>query len=84
MIDLRKNKTMKTRLDLTAIHAPKVFYGYIYPCFAKEFLFGSNYEQYATLINAQFILTHDQWERVITEWESKEMILSINSEVATT
>lgn len=67
---------MKTQIDLSKIHPSKVFYGYIYPVYAKDFLFGSDYELFAQYISKSFILTSEQWEAVLQEWELKESILS--------
>ncbi len=67
---------MKTKLNLSKVHHSKVFYGYIYPIYAKEFLFGSDYELFALLLEKHFILTPEQWEIILTEWEFKEQILS--------
>jgi len=67
---------MRTKVNLKNIYKTKVFNEYIYPVFAKEFLFGSDYEQFATLVQSMFILTPEQWECVLIEWEFKEQILT--------
>jgi len=67
---------MKEKVNLTAVHPSKVMYGYLYPAYAKEFLFMNNYQQYAEMIQLHFILTPEQWEAVLQEWELKETILS--------
>jgi len=67
---------MKEKVNLAAIHETKVFYGYIYPVYAKEFLFMNNYQQFAEMVQLSFILTPAQWEVVLNEWEFKERILS--------
>lgn len=56
-----------------------VFYKHIYPIYAKEFLFGSNYEQFAFLVSANFILNPQQWEYILEHWELKESILKIEN-----
>ena len=53
-----------------------IFYKIIYPIYAKEFLFGSNYENFAFLVSANFILNAPQWELILEHWEQKESILS--------
>lgn len=56
---------------------PKVcFDKFIFPLYAKDFLLGSNYENFAKLVSEDFILTSDQWEYILKEWELKEKILS--------
>lgn len=34
--------------NLSAIHPTKVFYQYLYPIYAKEFLLGNDYDSFAT------------------------------------
>jgi hypothetical protein len=65
------DETKKT-LD---VHPSKVF-GYIYPLYAKEFLLGNSYEEFAELVQKDFDLTPDQWEALLNEWEIKENILN--------
>jgi len=65
---------MKTKADLTGIGS-KVFYQYIYPVYAKEFLLGSDYDQFAKKVQETFILNAEQWNCILTEWDIKEMIL---------
>jgi len=67
---------MKSIVNLSVIHPSKVFYSYIYPIFAREFLFMNKYEDFANLLQLHFILTEAQWETVLNEWELKESILS--------
>lgn len=70
---------MKQKVNLSAVHPSKVMYGYIYPVVAKEFLFMNNYQQFAeNVVSPLFILTPEQWEAVLQEWELKETILSDN------
>lgn len=57
------------------LHSSKVW-GFLYPIYAREFLFGNDYEEFALLIQKDFDLTTDQWMAVLEEWEFKEMILS--------
>lgn len=56
-----------------------VFYKYIYPIYPREFLFGSSYENFAFLIEANFILNAKQWEQILEHWEQKESILKIEA-----
>ena len=52
-----------------------IFYKVIYPMYAREFLFGNDYEKFAFLISANFILNAEQWEYILEHWEQKETIL---------
>jgi hypothetical protein len=54
-----------------------IFYKIIYPLYPKEFLFGSNYENFAFLVSANFILNAAQWDYILEHWEQKESILKI-------
>ena len=54
-----------------------IFYKIIYPIYAKEFLFGSSYENFAFLVSGNFILNEEQWEYILEHWEQKEEILRI-------
>tara|TARA_R110000868_G_C10334311_1_gene714542 strand:+ start:136 stop:351 length:216 start_codon:yes stop_codon:yes gene_type:complete len=56
-----------------------IFYKIIYPVYAKEFLYGSNYENFAFLVSANFILNAEQWELILEHWELKETILKIET-----
>ena len=40
-----------------------IFYKIIYPIYAREFLFGSNYETFAFTVSANFILNAEHWEQ---------------------
>ncbi len=64
------------KVDLTEIRE-EVFYKYIYPANPRAFLFGNNYEQYASTIGAMFILNSTQWEYILSEWSLKERLLTI-------
>lgn len=56
-----------------------IFYEIIYPIYPKEFLFGSNYEAFAFLVFANFILNSQQWEYILEHWEQKEKILILET-----
>ena len=56
-----------------------IFYKIIYPMYAREFLFGSNYENFTFLVSANFILNSTQWEYILEHWQQKETILSIET-----
>lgn len=56
-----------------------IFYKVIYPIYAKEFLFGSNYEHFALTVSANFILNPEQWDYILEHWENKENILNIET-----
>lgn len=49
-----------------------IFYEIIYPLYSRDFLFGNDYEQFAFLVGANFILNAEQWEQ-------KESILTIET-----
>ena len=53
-----------------------IFYKVIYPIYAREFLFGNNYEVFAFMVSANFILNSEQWEYILEHWEQKESILT--------
>jgi hypothetical protein len=52
-----------------------IFYKIIYPMYPKEFFFGSNYENFAFLVSANFILNAPQWDYILEHWKQKEAIL---------
>ena len=54
-----------------------IFYKIIYPVYAKEFLYGSNYENFVFLVQANFKLNSNQWQKILEHWELKESILNI-------
>ena len=56
-----------------------IFYKIIYPIYAREFLFGSNYEQFAFLVEANFILNAAQWGYILEHWDIKETILKLET-----
>jgi len=65
---------MRDKINLTKL-GDGVFYKYIYPVYPKEFLFGIDYETYATIVSEEFILNERQWDNILIEWEIKEAIL---------
>jgi hypothetical protein len=56
-----------------------IFYKILYPIYAREFLFGDNYEHFALTVSANFILSEYQWQCILEHWELKEGILSIEN-----
>lgn len=62
------------KIDLSRTSG-EVFYKYIYPLFAEQFLFGSNYLHFAEMVEERFILNETQWEYILSEWEIKESVL---------
>ncbi len=54
-----------------------IFYKVLYPIYAKEFLYGSSYENFAFSVSANFILNDEQWEYILEHWKQKESILII-------
>jgi len=67
-------KTIK-KLDYSK-STEDIFYKVIYPIYAREFLFGSKYEDFAFMVSANFILNASQWEYILEHWEQKEIILT--------
>jgi len=53
-----------------------IFYKILYPIYAREFLFGDDYESFALTISANFILNSKQWDCILKHWEEKETILT--------
>jgi hypothetical protein len=51
-----------------------IFYSHIYPLYAKEFMFGSNYEEFAKLLSSNFIFNDIMWEYILDHWEHKESL----------
>lgn len=66
------------KLDYSKIKKD-IFYQVIYPLYAKEFLFNSNYENFIFLVEANFILNKEQKEYIKEHWELKENILTIEN-----
>lgn len=56
-----------------------IFYKIIYPIYAREFLFGNNYKDFAFTISAKFILNAEQWQYILEHWGNKEKILKIET-----
>jgi hypothetical protein len=65
--------TIRKKLN---VHPSKIFYTYLYPLYAKEFLFGDSYQEFIELIEEDFILTVRQKNAIETAWEEKEEIIS--------
>ena len=76
--NFNNNLIMKiTKFDYTKSNED-IFYKILYPIYAREFLFGKNYEDFAFTISANFILNEQQWEYILEHWEQKENILIIS------
>lgn len=56
-----------------------IFYKIIYPIYAKEFLFGNDYEQFGIKVSSIFILNEQQWEYILEHWEEKQNIIFLNA-----
>ena len=56
-----------------------IFYKVIYPIYPKEFLYGDNYDAFANLISANFILNAPQWDYILEHWNEKESILTLEN-----
>lgn len=56
-----------------------IFYKIIYPIYAKAFLFGNNYDDFAFTVSANFILNEPQWNYIREHWNNKEEILNIET-----
>lgn len=52
-----------------------IFYKIIYPIYAREFLFGSDHEQFERLVSANFILNSAQWDYIKEHWEKKQKLV---------
>lgn len=70
-----KFKIMATIRKKINIHPSKLFYTYLYPLYAREFLFGNDRNEFLNLIDLDFDLTPSQWNAVIDAWEEKEEFL---------
>lgn len=66
------------KFDLSGIKND-IFYERIYPLYAREFLFGNSYENFAYTVSANFILNPEQWEYILEHWNQKEEILKIET-----
>jgi len=67
---------MRTKINLSEIKED-VFYNWVYPIYAKEFLFlCATYENFANLVEKDFVLSSVQWEYVLDHWEDKENLLT--------
>lgn len=67
---------MKQRINYTN-SKEDIFYKVIYPIFAKEFLFGNRYENFAGKVREYFILNEEQWEYISDHWNEKERFLTL-------
>lgn len=56
-----------------------IFYKIIYPIYAMPFLFGSDYEIFASIVENTFILNTMQWEAILEHWEQKQSILKFET-----
>lgn len=56
-----------------------IFWQIIYPLYAKEFMYGKDYEAFAFLVSANFILNPIQWEYILEHWEQKESIVKFET-----
>jgi hypothetical protein len=56
-----------------------IFYKILYPIYAKDFLYGNDYESFSFTISANFILNAEQWDYILEHWEQKESILRIET-----
>lgn len=61
----------KTKFDFTK-SKEDIFFKIIYPLYAKEFIFGKNYENFALIVSVNFILNTEQWDYILEHWEKKE------------
>lgn len=66
----------KNKIDLSKCEGD-VFYKYIYPVLASEFLFTSEYEHFADVVFAYFKLSPIQWDSVLNHFTFKEDFLKI-------
>lgn len=54
-----------------------IFFKVIYPLFAKEFMFGSDYHTFAKMVSDHFILNEPQWDYILEHWTAKEAIATL-------
>lgn len=54
-----------------------IFYKIIYPLYAREFLFGTSYEEFILIVKVNFILNSQQENFILEHWEKKERILTV-------
>lgn len=73
---------MRKRLNLTAMHPTKVW-AVIYPLYARQFLFGRDYDTFAQMVAQECILTPNQWDAILAEWEFKEYFLTLSEPTPT-
>jgi hypothetical protein len=62
-----------TKIDFSDYNRD-IFYSHIYPIFAKEFMFGTSYDQFAKLVQNSFILNSIIWGYIVEHWEHKESL----------
>ena len=58
---------MKKKIKLDVCETK--IYDWLYPIYAREFLFSENYESFAKKVQEDFILTEKQWEYLLVDWE---------------
>ena len=56
-----------------------IFYKIIYPLYSTAFMYGKDYETFAFLVSANFILNPEQWEYILEHWEEKESLKQIEN-----
>jgi hypothetical protein len=62
-----------TKFDFSEYNCD-IFYNHIYPIYAKEFMFGTSYEQFAKLLESNFIFNPKIWDYILEHWEYKESL----------
>ena len=72
---MANKKSIRKKANLKKMGA-NVFYQFIYPVFAKEFLLGSDLKTFVKLVETMFILSEEQWSNTLSSWETKEDLLN--------
>ena len=66
----------RTQINLKNVDPAKVFYDFIYPLFAREFIFCSSFIEFLNYVDNAFLLTPEQIKCIKMDWEVKETLLS--------
>ena len=68
---------MRKKVNLKKFHSSKAW-EYILKIYAREFLFGRDYQIFAEKVQAEFELTPEQWDTILGEWEYKEEMITVS------
>jgi len=62
-----------TKIDFSN-YSRDIFYSHIYPIYPKEFMFGTKFEEFAKLLESNFIFNPKIWDYIVEHWEYKESL----------